>query len=126
MGSILEKINIGKLRMYVSGSYLSFLCIIYQIENHPVDSSKINKILGLFEQNLKPLSSFIDSIETFSYNMKQSSETIQNEIGTIDKNSFKINLNKMKLGKKYLIEYKTSQYVVKKEENSDLIVSEMV
>ncbi len=123
---ILNKIDIATLQKYVAGSLLAFNCIGNYIKNNYDDKQKLFQLIKLLEYHLEPLKTFISSIEILMEESFGSSIPIEGKIGIVNSLSFQIDLNKMKIGQKYLLNYKTTQFLVKKTENSDLSISEVI
>jgi hypothetical protein len=119
-------INIDKLRANVLGSVLAFNCIGYYIKNNIHDNTKLLKLIELFETNTKCLTLFIELFETIIEDKTSSSIPIDNGIGIMKSSGFHLDLNKMEINKEYLVNYKTSHYLIKKTEKSDLSISEFI
>jgi hypothetical protein len=119
-------INIDKLRAHVLGSVLAFNCIGYYIKNNIHDNTKLLKLIELFETNTKCLTLFIELFETIIEDKTSSSIPIDNGIGIMKSSGFHLDLNKMEINKEYLVNYKTSHYLIKKTEKSDLSISEFI
>jgi hypothetical protein len=50
---------------------------------------------------------------------------IEDNVGSVKSDGFEINLNKMEIGKDYLIKYDTSEYKVRKSEKGELLLYEL-
>ena len=121
----LNVVNINELRKYVSGGILALLCALTYLEDQNPDEQKLTKLLVLGKGNTDVMSAFIDSIDILSTKEKRKSTQIEGEIGTITPTGFNVDLNKMDMGRRYTVNYNTSQYKVEKNEKGELVIYEV-
>jgi hypothetical protein len=123
--SALKKINTSELGHFISGAVLAFYSILALTNSRTYSTEKLFKLLNIANDNIDIAEAFVNSIGDLGEYSKSSNRPVEDNIGIIRDNGFKIDVSKLQTGKRYKINYDLSQYEFEKNDNGDLILYEV-